>query len=124
MGVRELGQAASQRFILRAVLSSKSGVSRASARTMSRPKVKKIYKREEKGRPKDKVDEKKVGKAGDEGKKSGGNEEGGWSDWFWDEGLKVYYRARRGNGGEYFIFLHTTTANGPVLMTTNRGMDI
>lgn len=69
---------------------------------MSKNKPKKSAKPEEKLNAKEHDDEKnkeEEDQPGDGGRKPQPAEEK-WSDWIWDEEMKLYYRAKHGTGGE------------------------
>lgn len=65
---------------------------------MSKAKSKKSAKDDVKGKAKDLGEEKKAETNDEAGAKQSPVKE--WSDWKWDEGLKLFYRAKPANGGE------------------------
>jgi hypothetical protein len=66
---------------------------------MSKPKSKKLAKSDDKLKSKESKEEKKGEEHDDaDAKQSQPAEQ--WSDWIWDEEMKLYYRAKLENGGE------------------------
>jgi hypothetical protein len=73
---------------------------------MSKTRPKKSAKPDDKLKSKESDTEKK-GDKHEEGEQKPQPAEEKWSDWIWDEGMKLYYRAKPGNGGEL------VSMNGP-----------
>jgi hypothetical protein len=71
---------------------------------MSKPKVKKVPKPEEKVKVKEPV-ERKEGDAPASAEVKPPPSQAAWSDWVWDEALKLYYRAKLERAGVYLAFL-------------------
>ncbi len=65
---------------------------------MSKTKLKKVAKPEEKVKAKEPVERKK-GDEDDSAEVKPRPAPAVWSDWIWDEALKLYYRAKREKGG-------------------------
>jgi hypothetical protein len=69
---------------------------------MSKTRPKKSAKPEEKPKTKEEEEKKKnKGDGHEEGEHKPQPPEQKWSDWIWDEEMKLYYRAKLANGGEY-----------------------
>jgi hypothetical protein len=66
---------------------------------MSKPKSKKPAKSDDQPKTKESTEEKKGEKNGDADAKQPQPADQ-WSDWIWDEEMKLYYRAKLVNGGE------------------------
>ncbi len=67
---------------------------------MSKTRAKRSLKPEGKPKTKD-LGETKKGEKDDDAQTSQNSAPNQWSDWIWDEELKVYYRAKLTNGGEH-----------------------
>jgi hypothetical protein len=61
----------------------------------------KSAKPEEKPKTKEEEEKKNKGDGQEEGEHKPQPAEQKWSDWIWDEEMKLYYRAKLANGGEY-----------------------
>jgi hypothetical protein len=67
---------------------------------MSKAKPKKSTKPEEKQKIKESDNNQKNAETAEAGDEKPQVVEERWSDWIWDEEMKLYYRAKPGNGGE------------------------
>jgi len=70
---------------------------------MSKAKPRKSAKPDEKLKIKEEDGEKPKGDKPEDGEHQPQPIEEPWSDWIWDEEMKLYYRAKRGNGGESLL---------------------
>jgi hypothetical protein len=75
---------------------------------MSKTKSKKSSKPEENLKIIELGGDKKKGDRPENGEQKPQTTEEKWSDWIWDEEMKLNYRAKLANGGEYVIARPTT----------------
>jgi hypothetical protein len=76
---------------------------------MSKTRPKKSANPEEKLKTKEEKEEEKKGDGHEAGEPKPQPAEQKWSDWIWDEEMKLYYRAKLANGGEYSLTRPSTS---------------